>query len=78
MLQRHKEGYEMLQRRIARSETDKMIAGVCGGLGNYMGVDPTIIRIVWVMTCLFAGTGLLAYVICALLIPSETAISPYE
>ncbi len=68
----------MLQRRITRSESNKMIAGVCGGLGNYMGIDPTIIRIVWAMTCLFAGTGLLAYVICALLIPSEATVSPYE
>ncbi|MCR5098261.1 MAG: PspC domain-containing protein [Lachnospiraceae bacterium] len=68
----------MLQRRITRSATDKMIAGVCGGLGNYMGVDPTFIRIAWALACLLAGTGLLAYVICALIIPSETAISPYE
>jgi phage shock protein PspC (stress-responsive transcriptional regulator) len=68
----------MLQRRLTRSTTDKMIAGVCGGLGNYMGVDPTIIRIAWALTCLLAGTGVLAYFICALLIPSETAISPYE
>ena len=68
----------MLQRRIMRSSTDKWVAGVCGGIGNYIGVDPAIIRIVWAVFCLAFGTGLLAYLICALVIPSETAYSPYE
>ncbi len=68
----------MLQRRIMRSSTDKWVAGVCGGIGNYIGVDPTIIRIVWAVLCLIFGTGFLAYLICALIIPSETAYSPYE
>ncbi len=68
----------MLQRKLLRSSNDRIIAGVCGGLGNYMGIDPTIIRVAWVLTCALAGTGLLAYLICALLIPSEATFSPYN
>ncbi len=56
-------------KKLIRSTTDRKIAGVCGGLGEYFGVDPTLIRIGWVVFCLLGGSGLLAYVICALIIP---------
>lgn len=68
----------MLQRRLTRSSTNKMIAGVCGGFGEYMGIDPTIIRVIWAVLCVAFGTGLIAYLICALLIPSDKAYSPYD
>ena len=68
----------MLQRRLTRSSTDKWIAGVCGGIGDYIGIDPTIIRVIWAFLCVAVGTGLIAYLICALLIPSDTLYTPYE
>ena len=58
-------------RRLYRSRTDRKIAGVCGGLAHYMGVDPVLPRIIWVVFALAAGTGLLAYLICWLIIPLE-------
>ncbi|MCA9726301.1 MAG: PspC domain-containing protein [Candidatus Eisenbacteria bacterium] len=58
-------------RRLYRSRTDKKIAGVCGGLAAYFGMDPVIPRIIWVVLILGAGVGLLAYLICWLVIPQE-------
>ena len=57
-------------KKLTLSDSDKKIAGVCGGLGEYFGIDATFIRIVWIIgTFLSAGTGLLAYLICWMLIP---------
>ena len=56
-------------KRLYRSRTDRKIAGVCGGLAAYFGMDPVIPRLVWVVLALAAGTGLLAYIICWLVIP---------
>ena len=51
-------------RRLYRSDTDKMICGVCGGIGEYFNVDPTLIRLLWaVLAC--SGTGVVAYFIAA-------------
>lgn len=58
-------------KRLYRSRTDRKIAGVCGGFAHYFGVDPVIPRIVWVLLFLAAGTGLLAYLICWIVIPLE-------
>lgn len=51
--------------------SDKKIAGVAGGVANYLGIDPTIVRIIWVCAVLFAGFGLLAYLICWFLMPEK-------
>ena len=51
-------------------EQGKILAGVCGGLGEYFNVDPTIIRVAWALLAA-TGTGLLAYIICALVIPAK-------
>jgi phage shock protein C len=56
-------------KRLVRSSTDKKLGGVCGGLADYFDTDPTIIRICWLLTILFAGTGLLVYVILWLALP---------
>ena len=58
-------------KRLYRSRTDKKIAGVCGGLAAYFGIDPVIIRILWVALILGAGFGLLAYVIFWIVVPQE-------
>ena len=58
-------------KRLYRSRTERKIAGVCGGLAAYMGTDPVIPRVVWVVFALAAGIGVLAYLICWLVIPLE-------
>jgi phage shock protein C len=61
-----------MAKRLYRSRDDKMLGGVCGGLGEYLDVDPTLIRVLWVVvTVLGAGTGLIAYIILWFLIPVE-------
>ena len=60
-----------MSKQLYRSRTNRKIAGVCGGLGEYMNLDPTIIRLIWVLLILCAGTGLLAYLIAALIIPEN-------
>ena len=58
-------------KKLIRSTTDRKLAGVCGGIGEYFGVDPTLVRIGWVVFCLLGGSGVLAYFLCALIIPEE-------
>lgn len=57
------------KKRLMRSSTDKKIAGVCGGLAEYFDLDATIIRVVWLLAVLFAGTGILVYVILWIVVP---------
>ncbi len=62
-------------KKLYRSNLNKMICGVCGGIGNYFSCDPTIIRLLMVLFAFFSfGTGVLAYFIMAIVIPS----SPYN
>jgi phage shock protein PspC (stress-responsive transcriptional regulator) len=58
-----------MSKKMYLSQTDKKIGGVCGGLGEYLDVDPTIIRIIWALL-IFSGVGLLAYLIAWLVIPN--------
>jgi phage shock protein C len=63
-------------KKLMRSRTNCKIAGVCGGLGEYFDVDPTLIRLVWLVLLFFAGTGLLAYVIAWIVMPEEPLGEP--
>lgn len=57
-----------LKQKLYRSDTDKMICGVCGGLGEYFDIDPTIVRLLWaIFVC--GGPGLFAYIAAAIIIP---------
>ena len=56
-------------KRICKSATDKKLAGVCGGIAEYFGVDSTIIRLVFALLVVGWGTGILAYIIAALVLP---------
>ena len=60
-----------MEKKLYRSITDKKLAGVCGGLAEYLGMDATIIRLILVLAVLFAGVGILAYIIAALVIPQQ-------
>lgn len=61
-----------MKKRLYRSKKDKMLAGVCGGLAEYFDVDPSFVRLATVLLCLYAGTGLLVYIIAAIIIPEAS------
>lgn len=61
----------METKRLRRSRTDRSIAGVCGGLANYFGVDATVLRIIMLCLMIFGGMSLWVYIIMWLLIPKE-------
>lgn len=64
-----------MSKKLKRSSTDKVFAGVCGGIGEYFNIDPVIIRIVWVLLSFMPGApGFLAYLICALVIPEDDGV----
>ncbi len=59
-------------KKLLRSNENKMICGVCGGISEYFNMDPTLIRLLWVLLSLGScGTGLLAYIIAAVIIPED-------
>ena len=60
-------------RRIRRSRTNRSIAGICGGLGAYFGIDPTLLRLITLLLILFGGLSIWIYVILWIIIPEETA-----
>ena len=60
----------MDSRKLYKSSDNKLLCGVCGGLGDYLGIDSTIVRLIWVVFTLCGGAGLLAYIIAAIIIPN--------
>ena len=52
-----------MSKKLYKSNTNKMLEGVCGGIAEYFGVDPTIVRLAWVVFCALGGSGILAYII---------------
>ena len=57
-----------MQKRLYRIVEGKMIAGVCGGIAEYLNIDPTVVRLIWALLAL-GGAGILDYIIAALIIP---------
>jgi phage shock protein C len=62
--------------RLRRSRDDKIIAGVCGGLGKYFGIDPVWFRLAFVVLAIGGGSGILVYLVAALIIPREDGTEP--
>ena len=60
-----------MKKRLYKSSTEKKVCGVCGGIANYFDVDPTVIRLIWVIFTLAGGSGLIAYIIAAIIMPDE-------
>ncbi len=60
-----------MQKKIYKSNSDKKLCGVCGGVAEYFDIDPTIVRLGWAFATLFVGAGILAYIIAALIIPEK-------
>ncbi len=64
-----------MARRLYRSQTDKMLGGVCAGLGQYLDVDPTVIRLIFILAALLGGHGILLYLILWLVMPPENQVT---
>lgn len=58
-----------MTKRLYRSNREKMLFGVCGGIAEYFNLDPTLIRLAWVIFCAMGGSGILAYIVAAIIIP---------
>lgn len=61
----------MEPKRLYRSASDRMLLGVCGGIGEYLNVDSTIIRLLWAILVFWGGLGILAYLVAAVIIPGQ-------
>ena len=61
-------------KRLYKSTSNRMICGVCGGIAEYFNMDPSIIRVIAVLILACAGTGILAYLILALILPNDVTI----
>ena len=59
-----------MQKKLYRMREGKVLAGVCGGIAEYFDLDPTVIRVIWALLAA-TGSGILAYIICALIIPEK-------
>ncbi len=60
-----------VKKRLYRSRSDKRVAGVCGGIAEYLAIDPTLVRILWVLLGMAGGPGVVLYVIMAAVVPEE-------
>lgn len=60
-----------MEKRLYRNTSDQMLCGVCSGIANYFNLDPTVVRLGWVLFSLAGGCGLLAYIIAAIIIPES-------
>lgn len=60
-----------MKKRLYKSGTDKKLCGVCSGIAEYFDIDPTIVRLAWVVFTFFGGSGILAYIIAAIVMPQR-------
>lgn len=63
-----------MKKRLYKIEEGKKLCGVCGGIAEYFDIDPTIVRLLWVILIFCAGTGILAYFIAAIIMPNKSEI----
>ncbi len=61
----------MEPKRLYRSINDRVLGGVCGGLGNFFTIDPVLVRVLWAVSFFVGGVGFLAYIIAWIIIPEE-------
>ena len=63
-----------MMKRLYKIEEGKKLCGVCGGIAEYFGIDPTIVRIATVLLCMAWGTGLVVYIVAALVMPTKNEV----
>ena len=61
-------------KRLYRSESSRMLCGVCADIAEYFNLDPTLIRLAWALFCILGGSGVLAYILAAIIIPPESRV----
>ena len=60
-----------MQKKLYRSKSDRMLLGVCSGVAEYFNIDPTVVRVIWAVASIFAFAGVIAYAVCAFVIPEK-------
>ena len=63
-----------MRKRLYRVEQGKMLSGVCGGIAEYFDLDPSLVRLGWIVFCALGGSGVLAYIIAAIVIPTKSSV----
>lgn len=66
-----------MEKRLYRSRENTVIGGVCGGIAEYLDVDPTIVRLIWAFSAFYGGIGILAYLVCLIVIPENRSTAQY-
>lgn len=61
-------------KKLYRSTQNKVLAGICGGLAEYFDVDPTVVRLLWILFSCLGGSGVIAYIICLFVIPQDDRV----
>lgn len=61
-----------MKKRLYKSSTNKVLCGVCGGIGEYFNIDPTLVRLAWIVFCALGGSGIVAYIIATIVIPQHS------
>jgi phage shock protein C len=64
----------MKTKRMYRSENNKILAGICGGLGEYFEIDPTLVRLLFILAAIFGGSGILIYILLWIILPKESTM----
>lgn len=63
-----------MKKRLYKIEEGKKLCGVCGGIAEYFDIDPTIVRLLWIILVFCVGTGVLAYIIAAIIMPKKSEV----
>lgn len=63
-----------MKKRLYKSATDKKLCGVCGGIAEYFDMDPTLVRLAWVAFTLLGGSGIIAYIVAAIIMPDASKL----
>lgn len=58
-------------KKLYKSTTNRVLCGVCGGIGEYFNIDPTLVRLLWILFCCAGGSGIIVYIIAAIIIPEQ-------
>lgn len=63
-----------MNKRLYKIEEGKMVDGVCGGIAEFFNIDPTIVRLIWALLCIFGGGGIIAYIVYAIIMPRKSDV----
>lgn len=64
-----------MDKKLYKSNVNKQFDGICGGIGEYFGIDPTLVRLGWILLSVFSGgAGILAYIVCMFVIPRNPVV----